>query len=113
MDSTKIRICSGCGEEFENLETQLDGKDYCSSDCFIEYNNPYLNCGDIVPVGEGVHYKNEGSNLCWKCACCTDSAPNKPAETTKQVKISLYEKNRRAVYATGNKWAIENFNATH
>ena len=23
------------------------------------------------------------------------------------------ERTRRAVYATGNKWAIENFNATH
>ena len=28
-------------------------------------------------------------------------------------RISLYEKNKRAVYATGNKWAIENFHATH
>ena len=26
---------------------------------------------------------------------------------------SPYERTRRAVYATGNKWAIENFNATH
>lgn len=24
-----------------------------------------------------------------------------------------YERTRRAVYATGNKWAIENFHATH
>lgn len=24
-----------------------------------------------------------------------------------------YERTRRQVYATGNKWAIENFNATH
>lgn len=24
-----------------------------------------------------------------------------------------YERTRRAVYATGNRWAIENFNATH
>jgi len=32
---------------------------------------------------------------------------------TNKERISLYEKNRRAVYATGNKWAIENFNATH
>lgn len=24
-----------------------------------------------------------------------------------------YERTRAAVYATGNKWAIENFNATH
>jgi hypothetical protein len=33
---------------------------------------------------------------------------SKPTE-----RISIYEKNRRAVYATGNKWAIENFHATH
>ena len=26
---------------------------------------------------------------------------------------SPYERTRNAVYATGNKWAIENFNATH
>ena len=25
----------------------------------------------------------------------------------------LYERRRAAVYATGNKWAIENWNATH
>ena len=27
--------------------------------------------------------------------------------------MTPYEKTRAAVYATGNKWAIENFNATH
>lgn len=27
--------------------------------------------------------------------------------------MSPYERTRNAVYATGNKWAIENFNATH
>ena len=27
--------------------------------------------------------------------------------------MSLYERNRAAVYATGNKWAIENWEATH
>lgn len=26
---------------------------------------------------------------------------------------SMYERTRAAVYATGNKWAIENFHATH
>ncbi len=26
---------------------------------------------------------------------------------------SPYERTRRAVYSTGNKWSIENFNATH
>ena len=28
-------------------------------------------------------------------------------------RLSPYERTRNAVYATGNKWAIENFNATH
>lgn len=34
---------------------------------------------------------------------------------TEQCRIiqSPYERTRAAVYATGNKWAIENFNATH
>ena len=27
--------------------------------------------------------------------------------------LTPYERTRRVVYATGNKWAIENFNATH
>jgi len=113
MDLIIIRICSGCGKEFEKLETQLDGKDYCNIDCFMEYNNPCADCGDIVPIGEGVHYKEEGYTLCWKCVCGKDSAPNNTADITKQEKISLYEKNRRAVYATDNKWAIENWNDTH
>ena len=29
------------------------------------------------------------------------------------VRLSPYERTRNAVYATGNRWAIENFNATH
>jgi hypothetical protein len=28
-------------------------------------------------------------------------------------RLSPYERTRAAVYATGNKWAIENFEATH
>ncbi len=27
--------------------------------------------------------------------------------------MSMYERTRAQVYATGNKWAIENFHATH
>ena len=34
----------------------------------------------------------------------------KKAQTTR---LSSYERTRNAVYATGNRWAIENFNATH
>ena len=63
-----VRICSGCGEEFPKLEPQLDSKDYCSTDCFMEYNSPCEDCGDIVPNGEGIYYKEEGYTLCWKCA---------------------------------------------
>jgi len=74
MDLIIIRICSGCGKEFEKLETQLDGKDYCNIYCFMEYSNPCEDCGDIVPVDEGVHYKEEGYTLCWKCASGEDSA---------------------------------------
>lgn len=32
--------------------------------------------------------------------------------TTKS-QLSPYERTKRQVYATGNKWAIENFHATH
>ena len=32
---------------------------------------------------------------------------------THTTRLSPYERTRRAVYATGNRWAIENFNATH
>lgn len=35
---------------------------------------------------------------------------NKQTQTTR---LSPYERTRNAVYATGNRWAIENFNATH
>ena len=38
---------------------------------------------------------------------------NIKAKPKTKERVSLYEKNRRAVYATGNKWAIENWNATH
>lgn len=31
----------------------------------------------------------------------------------KRPRLSAYERTKAQVYATGNKWAIENFNATH
>jgi len=67
-----VRICSGCGEDFPKLERQLDGKDYCSTDCFMDYNSPCEGCGDAIPIGEGIHYKEEGYTLCWECAAGTD-----------------------------------------
>jgi len=43
---------------------------------------------------------------------------NEPAkedkpEPTQYPRMTPYERTQAAVYATGNKWAIENFNATH
>lgn len=34
-------------------------------------------------------------------------------EKRRERPLSLYERTRNQVYATGNKWAIENFHATH
>ncbi len=34
-------------------------------------------------------------------------------ETTRVRPLSLYERTKAQVYVTGNKWAIENFEATH
>ena len=34
-------------------------------------------------------------------------------EEAERIRSTPYERARAAVYATGNKWAIENFNATH
>lgn len=34
-------------------------------------------------------------------------------DTAKSRKLSPYERTRNTVYATGNKWARENFEATH
>ena len=48
-----------------------------------------------------------GNDKCF-CNVCNKEQP------TRDIMIeSPYEKTRRAVYATGNRWAIENFNATH
>jgi len=39
--------------------------------------------------------------------------PPEPTVNRNKVRMSHYEKCRAAVYATGNKWAIENWEATH
>lgn len=38
--------------------------------------------------------------------CYSSGSSSRPRE-------SAYERTKRQVYATGNKWAIENFHATH
>lgn len=44
----------------------------------------------------------------WYCKDCDSEV-----DSIDQFIMSPYERTRAAVYATGNKWAIENFNATH
>lgn len=61
-----------------------------------------LNCSDCL------NYQfcdNEEKN----CGIC-EAYEKKP---TNNYKMTPYERTRAQVYATGNKWAIENFNATH
>ena len=72
-----MSICFGCGKEIEKLETQLDGNGYCSTDCFMKYNKPCEQCGNIVPYDEGVHYKEKGHTLCWDCATGVTTEQNK------------------------------------
>jgi len=65
-----IRICTGCGEEFEKLEAMPDDKDYCSRECFEKSNKFCRDCGAIVPFGEGVDYNlpdEEPYVICDKC----------------------------------------------
>lgn len=52
-----------------------------------------------------IEYLGNGECYCNRCGK-KQKAINKWVE-------SPYERTRRLVYATGNKWAIENFNATH
>lgn len=45
-----------------------------------------------------------------KCYC---NKCKKVTESEDKIVCNPYERTRNLVYATGNKWAIENFNATH
>lgn len=45
-----------------------------------------------------------------KCFCKECKAEQ---ESRDKIIETPYERTRRSVYATGNRWAIENFNATH
>lgn len=50
------------------------------------------------------------------CTGCTVNCARNRAKRQKRVTRtvgSLYERTKAQVYATGNKWAIENFHATH
>lgn len=52
-----------------------------------------------------IEYLGNNKCLCKRC--------KKEQNTIDKVVESPQERTRRAVYATGNRWAIENFNATH
>ena len=57
--------------------------------------------GDIDFIS-GTHFE--------RCFCRDCNAET---DVVEKVIFSPYERNRNAVYATGNKWAIENWNLTH
>ena len=52
-----------------------------------------------------LEYKGNERWFCNKC--------QKEVDTRDKYVESPFERTRNAVYATGNRWAIENFNATH
>lgn len=54
---------------------------------------------------EDMEYLGHDKWFCKKCNC--------EVEVREYMIPSPYERTRSAVYATGNRWAIENFNATH
>ena len=56
----------------------------------------------IVP-GRG---KVKNDDKIFGCGISYGNKENRPGQ-------SMYERTRAQVYATGNKWAIENFHATH
>ena len=71
-----------------------------------------LDCAYLVEDGEGE----------WVCDDCgkpvqeimLGECPNSVDEDYyTPPRLNLYERTRSAVYATGNRWAIENFHATH
>ena len=44
---------------------------------------------------------------------CGENMRTEPCDGRITKRESAYERTKRQVYATGNKWAIENFHATH
>lgn len=55
----------------------------------------------------------DGTQDCTGCTVnCARNRALKKRKVTKTVG-SAYERTKAQVYATGNKWAIENFHATH
>lgn len=58
---------------------------------------------------EEITLKQSYCQICGEQLIRSDDSGN----MTGQKNLSPYERTKRAVYATGNRWAIENFEATH
>lgn len=55
--------------------------------------------------GKNIDYKGQNIGYCHDCG--------REVETKDIYIATPYERTRARVYATGNRWAVENFNATH
>ena len=76
---------------FSDKEDQMRTVDVCGK------------CGKMnFDYIEGTHYER---CFCRDCGEVTN--------VREKIYYSPYERTRAAVYATGNRWAIENFHATH
>jgi len=63
-------------------------------------------CDDCTYSGSDCPYPQENH-------CEYYTGASKRAYHYRERRPTPYERTRAQVYATGNKWAIENFNATH
>lgn len=81
--------CPSCGKEFERL-LALSRKD-----------NKTMICDEC-----GIKEALDDAGI-------TENNPKRKQILNTVHKASPYERTRAQVYATGNKWAIENFEATH
>ena len=56
----------------------------------------------------------DGTQDCTGCTVnCARNRALKKRQAEAKPRMSAYERAKAQVYATGNKWAIENFHATH
>lgn len=72
-------------------------------------------CGGTMYFPEG---KEHGVHTCPECGghnvrAVSDGSSAPRYTGMPRRRPSLFERNEAAVYATGNRWAIENWNATH
>lgn len=94
----------------DTLDAIGDGYiDYLTTDQLSSYD--YEDCSFTVKLDDGKVIVKEGIN-----GIETVLVPNRkeaPRPVRPRNVLSHYERTRAMVYATGNRWAIENFEATH